>query len=246
MVEMTRVASAVIHQADPDALVLSPAPEGANGVPWLRAFFILGGAQYVDVMAYHFYVSPDPPEQILALAAQVRTALDAAHVDKPFWNTETGWGPPHVFATDGEQAAYVARALLLAWVSGAGRFYWYSWDNRNWATLSLTRGDAYAPTPAATAFDAIRRWMSGRRVDECVRDHAGTWSCRLTAPGEESFIYWNPDHSAPFAPHGALRVTPKLFTLDHPFDPAGGAIPLATPSPQRILFRDASVHGRAP
>jgi hypothetical protein len=200
MVDMTREASEIIHSVDPSALVVSPSATMADGLDWLRAFLNDDGAQYVNVIGYHFYVTPDVPEKITSLADSVKSVMADHHVNLPVWDTETGWSSPKTFDSDYEASAYVARALLLAWTSGISRFYWYAWDNRNWTTLNLTVGDDYRPDANAVAYDTIESWMLGKRVENCSMDTHRTWVCNLTNSAGNSYIFWNPVRKVIFQP----------------------------------------------
>jgi len=199
LVSMTREASQIIHSVDPSALVVSPSPTADSGLSWLREFLAEGGGQYVDIIGYHLYVIPDPPEKIAALAEGVKSVLAEEHVNRPLWNTETGWSKPKVFASDYEASSYIARALLLAWTSGFDRFYWYAWDNREWCTLTLTKDDTHG-NANAVAYDTVENWMIGKRVESCSREKDHTWVCNLKNADSASFIFWNPDRKVPFHP----------------------------------------------
>jgi len=199
MVELTRQAAEIIHSNDPTALVVSPSATETEGLQWLREFFRQGGAQFVDVVGYHFYVTPDGPEQIPVLAQGVNAAMATYHVQRPLWNTETGWSKPKVFANDYEASAYVARSLLLAWAVGVGRFYWYAWDNHEWVTLELTEPRGAHANANAFAFQAVESWMVGKRVESCAAGSEGTWACRLSGGSTAGYIFWNPSHPAKFA-----------------------------------------------
>jgi hypothetical protein len=193
MVEMTRIASQAIHSVDPEALVVSPSPTTVDGLPWLHSFLDAGGGNLVDVIGYHFYVTPGAPEEIVSLAARVKLEMAGHHVSLPIWNTETGWSKPKTFASNDEASAYVSRALLLAWVSGISRFYWYAWDNRNWVTLNMTEGNDYRPNATAQAYDRFESWLIGHRVESCSQHADRTWVCHLIRAGADSYIVWNPD-----------------------------------------------------
>ena len=80
MVEMTRIAAQTIHAIDPSALVVSPSVTSFDGLDWFESFLEQGGARFVDVIAYHLYVTPDAPEQIPALAAEVRSRMNRNHI----------------------------------------------------------------------------------------------------------------------------------------------------------------------
>ncbi|HEX8799381.1 MAG TPA: glycosyl hydrolase [Terriglobales bacterium] len=198
LVEMTREAADIVHSVDPSALVTSPSPTTINGVPWLEAFLQAGGARYVDVIAYHLYVTPDKPEQIVPLARAIKAAMAKYNAKLPLWNTEIGWSKPKIFADDYEASAYVARSLLLAWASGVERFYWYAWDNTNWVTLKVSTPNDFRANTNALAYKTMENWITGKRVKNCSQSPDGTWVCRLMDSAGDSYIFWNPDRTAPF------------------------------------------------
>lgn len=192
MVEMTRIASETIHAIDPTALVVSPSASGLDGLPWLESFLEQGGGRYVDVIGYHFYVTPDAPEVIPSWATEVRSRMGRNHVSLPIWNTETGWSKPKTFSSTDEASAYVARSLLLAWAAGISRFYWYAWDDHDWCTLLLTSDDELGNINAI-AYENVEGWMAGRRITACESDIYGTRTCRVTGGEGDMYIFWNPD-----------------------------------------------------
>jgi hypothetical protein len=205
MVEMTREAAQIIHSVDPQAKVVSPSATTEDGLPWFREFVAEGGAQYVDIIGYHFYVSPAPPEKIPALVAQVRAIMEQQSIRLPIWDTETGWAKPKFFRDDYEASAWVARSQIMGWMAGLSRFYWYAWDNRDWCTLALTSDDQHSNVNA-TAYNSIEDWMMGKRVDSCSRNADRTWSCRLSDASGDAYIFWNPDRKVSFRlPPGARR-----------------------------------------
>jgi len=204
MVTMTREAAKIIHSIDPAAKVVSPSATTQDGLAWLGAFLDAGGAQYVDVIGYHFYVTPDSPEKIVPLAGHVMEEISRHGAKMPVWDTETGWAQPKIFSSKGEPGAYVARALLLGWASGIDRFYWYAWDNRNWVTLNLTDGDDYRGNENARAYDAVESWMLGKRIEGCSTNKDQTWVCKIADNGgKKSIIFWNPSGIAPLPLHPA-------------------------------------------
>jgi len=214
IVNMTQDAAAIIHSVDPSALVVSPSATTVKGLPWFRQFLSDGGAAQVNVIGYHFYVTPDSPENIVALAQSVKAAMAEHHIDLPIWDTETGWAKPKLFSSDTEASSYVARSLLLAWASGISRFYWYAWDNRNWTTLNLTAGDDYKPNANAQAYDTIESWMLGKQIERCTIRPDNTWVCDLTASSGESWIFWNPVRKVPFQLPAAVKQITRWHMTD--------------------------------
>ena len=214
MIELTRVAYEVIHKIDPGATVVSPSPTTASGIAWLREFLTSGGGQYADVIGYHFYVTPQPPELMVPLINSVRELMrehDASR--KPLWDTETGWAGPKPFPSRELAGAYLVRAHLLAWSSGVLRLYWYAWDNHAWVTLETTERDNCTLTPAGHAYEVMHGWLVGARLEECREEVTHTWTCRLKRGDTTQWIVWNPDGARSIAlmdePH-AKSVTPLL------------------------------------
>jgi hypothetical protein len=162
-------------------------------VQWLQAFLAAGGGQYVNVIGYHFYVMPDPPEAMVPLIAEVRQVMQQGGVAlMPLWDTETGWQTPNPFPSEELEAAYVVRAYVLAWLSGAQRFYWYAWDNHTWVSLPLTELDNKTPTLAGQAYGTIQTWMGGAVAKELTLDSSGSWIVEQQRGGVTQWIVWDP------------------------------------------------------
>lgn len=210
MVVLAREASQAIRSVDPAAIVVSPSATDAKGVAWLRQFLQAGGGKYVDVIGYHFYAGGKPPEAMLPLIEEVKQTVRDAGVNKPIWNTETGWGtnlPTRASSMiTGLAPAYVARSYVINWLAGIERFYWYAWDNHWWVTLEMT--DAHGkPAPAAGACEQVRAWMLGKRLAYCDIDDSGTWACRLETDHSTEWVVWNPDRTATFRKPGTKLAT---------------------------------------
>jgi hypothetical protein len=199
LVDMTREAFQIIKSVDPSALVVSPACTVESGPQYLDGFLNKGGGKYVDVIGYHFYVRAKPPEAMIDIATRVKDILRANHIDKPIWNTEAGWADPKPFPSDELGAAYVARALILAWASGVSRFYWYAWDNHAFVTLEMAEMDDTTKKPASKAYAATQQWLAGATVRSCESDPANNWTCELQRGEKRQWIVWNTNGSAAFA-----------------------------------------------
>ena len=213
LITLTKEASTIIKGIDPQAVIVSPAAtNNASGVPWLNEFLSKGGAQYVDVIGYHFYVNAQPPEKMLSAVQQVRQAMADNHVSgKPLWKTETGWLKPSTFANDEIAAAYVARSYLLAWSAGVQRFYWYAWDQG--PPLQLFDYTTQTVTPAGKVYGIIQNWMVGAKMNECKQDADGFYVCELIRDRVHQFVVWNPDGPKPFTVPGQWHtrtITPLL------------------------------------
>ena len=220
MLTLAREAYQILKQVDPSIVVVSPSATGEhNGPGWLEQYLAGGGANYADVIGYHFYVSPNPPEAMVPLIEKVYSIMRKHRVDKPLWNTEAGWDKRKQFAGADEQAAYVARAFILNWAAGVERFYWYAWDNKDWTSLRMTT-DSYAATAAATAFAEVRQWLVGAQMTSCRSDAGGIWTCQVSrGAGDAAWVVWSADREQ------SLRI-PASWGVRRIRDLRGGERPL--------------------
>lgn len=178
MVLLTKTAHDTLKAIDPDIKIVSPSPDG-KGYEWLDEFFSKGGGNYVDIIGFHFYVMPGPPEDMVSSIRRVKYIMKKHGITKPLWDTEAGWDRQKTF-TDEQAAAYVARSYILNWAEGVKRFYWYAWDDTNWIGLKMTRDDNKSITPAGAAYAQIQNWLIGRTIDSCTRDDNGVWTCTVS------------------------------------------------------------------
>jgi hypothetical protein len=200
MVTLTREAAEIIREIDPHATVVSPSATTEKGLGWLSEFLHQGGGQWVDVIGYHFYVMPQPPEAAVSLIQRVRQIMqENAVTGKPLWNTETGWALPKPFPSPDIAAAYVLRTHVLNWAEGVQRLYWYAWDNHNWVTIQLTENDSKTLTPAGQAYETAGKWLVGAVLKQCEEDQTHTWICELDREGNSEWLVWNTDHTPTFA-----------------------------------------------
>jgi len=224
LVNLQQAAYTAIKNNDPKAQLISANIDAMCGLPYLEKLLSLGYANSADIIGYHFYVSPNQPEAIATLASQVASLLSHYGVNKPLWNTETGWLSPSRFTSDDQAAAVVVRAMLVGHSSGIGRFIWYEWDNHCCVTLFMTETDNATPTRAALAYANLQKWLVGNTLGSCAPDEAKTWSCDLRfADGRHGVILWNTA--------GSTTITEKLsWTPAHVEDMYGNdsAVP-ATP-----------------
>ena len=196
IVSLQTAAYTAIKSVDPDAKFISANLTTSNGIQLLKQLLKLGYANSADIIGYHFYVTPNQPEDIAALFSEVSSELRAYGVEKPIWNTETGWLPPSKFTSEDQAAAMAVRSLLVGHSSGVERFLWYEWDNQCCVTLFMTEADNATPTRAALAFANLQKWLVGNLLDPCGPDRSGTWSCSLQfSDGRHGLILWNPQGS---------------------------------------------------
>ena len=202
LLELARVAYQVLKGIDPDIVFLSPSV--TLDPAWLDEYLAIGGAKYLDVLSYHFYVPQSSPEAMLPIIQKVQDIMRKHGLEKiPLWNTETGWWIANRLKTpqvgtrpnwrkldDKRAAAYVARSLLISWPAGVSRFYWFSWDAID---MSLIQAGSLELKPAAHAFDTMARWLAGGMIQQC-NGKEKTWTCSVvTADGKAGWFVWTED-----------------------------------------------------
>ena len=192
MVQMARVAYPIIKSVDPRAIVVSPSPQGINGYKWMDGFLAQGGGSYVDVIAFHGYVTHPggytaAPETWVTIANNIRNTMNKYHVYKPVIDTELSWGQNWQLASATGQSAFVARIYILHWLYGVNRAFWDVWDNGNYGTLYHN----YL-LPGGVSYTYLSKWLVGAAMDKCIQFSNGSWACHLSRPGGyQAWILWN-------------------------------------------------------
>jgi hypothetical protein len=249
LVTLTAEASKVLKAVDSTNVVVSPSATTENGVAWLEQFLAAGGGKYVDVIGYHFYVAPSPPEAMIPIVKRVRDVMQKHSVASlPLWDTETGWmimnhknvvrarGGAGMYSkvfTDDEAVAYVARSYVVLWASGVSRFYWYAWDD---GETGLTEADGTTQKPPAKAYGEIEDWLVGARMVMCDR-YSGIWNCRLQRDGGYSgWIVWSTDDAKQFSILPSWGVS-RMRDLDGNVRTLFGAKTIGI-GPKPILFEN--------
>lgn len=202
MLTLAREAYTILKQVDPDIQVISPSPVNPDGIEWLDHYLAIGGAQYADIIGYHFYVRTQP-ESMLELILPVKEVMQKHGISgKPLWNTESGWiRSPLTVPIDPVQQApgWAARAYILNWAAGVQRFYWYAWDDDGGDSIPFTEEDQSTPTISAHAYAEVQKWLIGWRMESCDRQSDATWVCKLSrAPSRSAWILWNENHKVRF------------------------------------------------
>jgi len=219
MAQLVREAAIALKDIDPTIVVVSPSATERGGIAWLDEYLRRGGAEHVDVIGYHFYVAPAEPEAMVPLIREIQKVLHRHGVNKPLWNTESGWMIPSrqkaVLPRGGtgmysrvldenDAAAFVARACVLNWAFGVARLYWYAWDNY---LMGLVEPDARTLKTAGRAYEIVQQWMTGTQIRECQTGPGALWTCQVTREGgNDAWIVWNPNAKSEFAAPQAWRV----------------------------------------
>jgi hypothetical protein len=218
LMTLNRVAYETLKSVDPTIVVLSSAfasgdPNPDRAFRQLGTFVDAGLLKNCDVISYHFYVipvagstAPRSPEELLPYITAVKAKMKKAGVQKPLWDTETGWAvlnhdqnpqPPASYWGDSVDpelgAAYLARTYILGWAAGLDRIFWYAWRH-GYMGMTEFNGDPKAP---AIAYATVQRWLVGAQLNSCDRNKDGNWLCQLKlADGTSGVISWTEANSA--------------------------------------------------
>ena len=213
MVSLAKIAYTTLKAIDPNIVVHCP-PTTAGNTSFIDSYFTAGGAAYTDVVDYHFYTWPGPPERMLPTVDALRVIMkNHALDDKPLWSTEAGWliydANTVVTAASWNEvlpwataSAYVARAYALAAANGLARYYFYGWDD---PSMGLTEANGITVKPPGIAYGQVYAWLVGSHMKGCPVDASGTYECTLAHDdGTTSFMVWNPRTTVNFSvPAGA-------------------------------------------
>jgi len=240
LVEMGRIARAVIREIDPAALLCGPG--FVNGPDRLDLFLASGGAALIDVVGYHFYTDGTP--QLLAQIAQVREVMRRHGLDRlPLWNTEFGvetWrrtetAPPGMPPRDDdESAALMAQCLVVNAASDMARCYYYAWDNTR---SGMWRAPGVA-NARLQAFESMQRWLTGARMVALRRSGSALLCEQVGERGDRQLIGWSMQghRSWRLPTSGQAAVVEQLNGASAVV--ADGAVVL-TPMPVRITLTAA-------
>lgn len=225
LVDLNKIAYETLKAVDPAITVVSPAMSSCcKALSWLERYLAAGGGDYADVIGFHFYVAPRPPEAMLPLIAEVRAVLARyGQAGKPLWNTEMGWrfenrgvnppgedwaGPP---LTDELASAFIARSYVLSWAAGVERLFWYAWGHNS---MGLTEYGGKTPKASAAAFGTVRGWLVGSRIMATAVDARGNWRCELRrADGRPAWVVWQEKAASTWVLPAAWKVR-KVTALD--------------------------------
>lgn len=219
MIEMARIAHAVIAEVDPLAQLFTP---GFTGNPnQLELFLKMGGKKYIDGVAFHFY-SGDSLHFVQQLN-EVREVMARQDVSNlPIWNTETGVeidqasnGGTGVGSLSPREtaAALMGQYLIIGGATGLQRYYYYAWDNER----SGMYNDSQPIEPTLSSYLKLRSWLIGYTFIGC--NSKGTLVICLAKKGQEQSLFvWatKPTESAIALPVGTRAKTVERLFGDTP------------------------------
>jgi len=207
MIQMAKVAYPIIKSVDPGAIVVSPCPQGVNGYKWMDGFFAAGGASYVDVIAFHGYVTHPggytaAPETWVTIANNIRSTMNKYRVYKPVIDTEFSWGQNSQLPSTSGQAAFVARIFMMHWLYGVNRAFWDVWENGNYGTLYRS-----GMLSGGWSYTYLSKWLVGASFDRCIQYSNGSWACHLSrSGGYQAWVLWNVNGSTSWHLNSALNL----------------------------------------
>ncbi len=117
--EFLRLSYRAVKEVAPEVRVAMGGLAGRD-YKYLEEMYKAGAADCMDIVNFHPYLWPDPPDGLLEEAIRRYRAVMAAHGDasKPIWITEMGW-PTHKVQMSGQYAILaglrIARPERSAW-----------------------------------------------------------------------------------------------------------------------------------
>lgn len=239
LVEMARIARAVLDRVDPAAVLLTPGFTGPTHR--LELFLSRGGARHVGGVAYHYYVGSD--SDFVDVHRRVRAVMERHGLGGlPLYNTESGYErvslataglPPLGVERLDEQAmaARLASSLVLGAFLGVQGYYQFAWDNTR---MGLLQPDGRSPTAGLLAYTNVRRWLDGAQLGGCASLEQGLVRCRLQRGEAQVSVLWRPGArtTAALVLPADLEVLGVEDAIAGPITPAArtldvGAVPLA-------------------
>ena len=225
LAQLTIAAAEEIRRADPAARIVAPSGVGLDSrVEWPSQILAAGVASVVQAASFHIYHGAAPPESMIDPLRKLKAFNKAAGFDAmPMWNTEFGYwmSNEHEKWDGGERrnemseqtvADYLPRDLLLAAALGFQRFYWYSWDNTKMGLIDPTTSSRRR---AASVYAQAIESLSGAKLESCIRNAIGLWTCKLQAAnGAHLLALWTDPGAAEPVQTVSPAVRGKWVRLD--------------------------------
>lgn len=189
LVALAQSAYNIIKSADPSSkILLPPTAEDSN---WTNAYLASGGGAYADIMTLHGYPYTSPEEYLSTVSAYQSVFTANGYAQLPIWDTEGNWvngdaltyGGLHGANAD-EDAAWVARSMVIQASMGVAKFAWYGWD---YCDASPCYANLWTPSlgllEPGTAYATTAKWLTGAFVGACTNVSGTVWACPLARDG---------------------------------------------------------------
>ena len=216
LVQMAADARKIIKAADPNAVILSPsetdnysagdACTSSNrcGSVWLQAWLAAGGTATIDGVAFHAYPQMnETPEQVISQVAYQRAVMTAAGIDTlPLLDTESSYGETSNLPAAADQAAFLARHLLLEQSSGVTTSVWYAYDGGDWGPLWTSSSGL---NEAGEAYGQVALWLTGATLKSSCAASGTIYTCaytRTNPSGYAALAVWNTGGDSTFTVPG--------------------------------------------
>jgi hypothetical protein len=146
-------------------------------------------------MTLHGYPYTSPEAYVSSVSAYQSVFSANGYAQVPIWDTEGNWvnGDPHLYGgTTGtnpdEDAAWVARSMVIQAGMGIGKFAWYGWDYNCPNNPGLPcYANLWTPSQGllepGVAYATIAKWLTGAFVGACANVSGTVWACPLARYG---------------------------------------------------------------
>lgn len=216
-VKLALETSKAIHEAAPGEQIIGPAVWGFD-FEFIEECFRSGLLNYWSAVSVHPYRKAEP-ESVVDDYALLRRLIDKyapAGKRMPIISSEWGYSSATFNVGEAQQAALLARQLLINQSQGIILSIWYDWQDdgrdpreieHNFGTvLPAHYGDrdpVYDPKPAYRAAQTLSRFLHGYRFSERVSDRASLdnddYVLKFHSDGDIRFAAWTTswlNHSA--------------------------------------------------
>lgn len=245
-VEMSRVASAAIREANPDAKVLWNLG-GLNEPHYDQAVAKLDIWDLIDGVAYHNYDQDSggfPGDRFEGAIDPVKALLaQYGHRDMPIWNSEGGPGGSHFHfffpqgpardtsAVEDQTSTYLARSYTRMLVNGVSKFFLYAYYYSAWRGDYLFLQPDGRLAPNATAYSNLAWHLEGKNYVATVPIQDGAWHLYVFADEKDSAALLVPRTSDSFQLPDGVRGVLTVSDL------------YGNPVAQSTLLKDAWFYG---
>lgn len=202
--QLTSLAASAIRAINPNAIIVSASCSTKAGIAPLEQYLSLLDPKWVDAIGYHFYLSPNAPEQVTTYCDQARSIMDRLGFgDKPLYNTEITWygyiingvtyGQSDPVMPDTMAAAYTARMLIALWLGRVSQS-WFLGLDVPFSKIQLIdfTGDDHI-LPAGYAYKHFADLLTGGRVFNPQNSSPLRQVDFVTAAGNRGKILWCDD-----------------------------------------------------
>jgi Putative Ig domain len=214
LVRMTHDISQIAKRFDRSVLVGGP-PETGDGtnnteMNWLAGYLAAGGVETMDVLDFHCYAY-QPEDLVPRIQSLQSVALTYGQQSKPVFCTEGSWGQFNNLTDFDQQAAFIARQMMILFSEQISQFYWYAWDTTD-------SGNLYSPgtgelSGAGNAYLQLHKWILGAASSGACAANGTVWTCNLTrAGGYQAMAVWD---SSQTCDNGVC--TYSTFTVPPPY-----------------------------